>query len=416
MKKTITIKAKRLITSAISAIMCLSFVSSSVFAENVQNTSDLTYTNNSMVLVSDDNGDYNTVDDCRLAGEKWITANYSEGTEIRDIIPIRNLNGNLAGYCIDFSTNGAPAGYLVLDANRYADSYILEFSFDGNGIFDELSANVSTMARAESVERTIYATTPYQYAIKFSNNGDAVFYNNDSTIMSYANEVNRYGETIVVNDTTESCASVLDAKDFRDEFFYGYKLTGYESINDVCITGGDSFTPHTMRELLTGTNTENCVPTAATNICDFYAKKRNKTGLIRTNVQTTYNALVTKTYFDIYGSEGALYSYFKKGLKSYIEEQGYTVKIGDYWLDLWSDFKRDFDGGYPNAMAIYGTILVDGEPEDAGHAVVGIGYRILNDDTKYIRVYDGWNASNSRFVKFKSNVISKIEGAVVDIT
>lgn len=416
MKKTITIKAKRLITSAISAIMCLSFVSSSVFAENVQNTSDLTYTNNSMVLVSDDNGDYNTVDDCRLAGEKWITANYPEGTEIRDIIPIRNLNGNLAGYCVDFSTDGNPAGYLVLDANRYADSYILEFSFDGNGIFDELSANVSTMARAASVEKTIYATTPYQYAIKFSNNGDAVFYNNDSTILSYANEVKRYGETIVVNDATEPRASVLDAKDYREEFFYGYELTGYKPTDNVCIPGSDNFTPHTMDELRTGTNTENCVPTAATNICDFYATKRNKTGLIKTNAQTTYNALVVKTKFEINGEYGVPYSDFKNGLKSYIEERGYKVKIGDYWLDLWSDFTRDFNGGYPNAMAIYGTAIIDGVPQEAGHAVVGIGYRILNDGTKYIRVYDGWNHSNSRFVKFKSNVISRIEGAVVDIT
>ena len=46
---------------------------------------------------------YITTNECMLAGEKWIKANYPEGTKVSSIIPIKDLDDRLNGYCIKFS-------------------------------------------------------------------------------------------------------------------------------------------------------------------------------------------------------------------------------------------------------------------------------------------------------------------------
>lgn len=218
MKKMINIKAKRLITSAIGAVMCLTFVSSSAFGETIRDNSNIVSTPNAVLVDTIDNDIYINVVDCRIAGEKWIVANYPEGTVIRDIIPIKSFDGLIIDYCIDFSTEGEPAGYLVIDARRYADNHIVEFAFDGSGIYDTLYENVSLNARVATFdEKVIYTTSPYQYAVKFTDGCHTMVYSSAAGLLSFDDAVSIWDTDVFSNceETTVEYSTFSDKKKVR---------------------------------------------------------------------------------------------------------------------------------------------------------------------------------------------------------
>lgn len=424
MKKAIKNKAKRLITSAISAIMCLTVVSSNAIAETIRDTSNLTSTKNTVLSEVVDNENYITIDDCRVAGKKWIIANYPEGTEIKDIIPILNLNNSLEGYCINFSTNSVDAGYLVLNADKYAESYVKEFALDGTGIFETLVEEIPIKSRAATITTpVIYSTNPYQYAIKYSQGDEELFYNSDTRVLKRASEMETYeqGDSLNYAALSQQNEDGQSKEEYYDSFFNDDDFTSYVWDADVAIFDATYFTPFTMDALVNGTNLSNCGPTAAMNIIKYYFDKHHKKNMFLNNsLADTYSAIINAVGFDKDDEEGKgiYYDKLQSGLKSYISGRGYTVKIGDYWFDWWSDFTRDFDGGYPNLIFIEGNKYdnINKKWITVGHFVVGIGYRVSSDGKQFVRVCDGWNATNKRFVLFKSDSISKFKGAVVDVS
>lgn len=422
MKKTMSIRAKRLITSAMSAITCLTIISSTAFAETVRDASNLLSATNATPIETVDNEKYITVDDCCVAGKKWIIANYPEGTEIKNIIPIQDLDNRLVGYCINFSTNGFDAGYLVLNADKYAESYVKEFALDGSGIFDTLVEKIPSKGRTSTVTApVIYSTNPYQYAIKYSQGNKELFYNSDCRVMDYASEIEIYeqGDSLNYVELSQQSDDGQSKEEYYKSFFNESDLTAYSWSEDKSIPYAEYFIPFTMGALVDGSNKGNCGPTAAMNICKYYKEKRSKTNMyLNDSVTDTYSALVDAVEFDRNGKDGTYYDKLQSGLKSYINGRGYTAKIGDYWFDWWSDFKRDFDGGYPNLIFIQGN-KYDTTTKSwitVGHFVVGIGYRVSSDGEQYVRVCDGWYTSNERYVLFKSDSISKFLGTVVDVS
>ena len=347
---------------------------------------------------------YITTNECMLAGEKWIKANYPEGTKVSSIIPIKDLDDRLNGYCINFSNNEEPAGYLVLNAAKYCNSYIREFSLDGVGIYEQLISEIPTRA---NIEKSIYSTDPFEYAVKYAYGNEELYYNSDASVMTTKEEEAFYGNTSLIYDNTVSKESVVsdDMEQYYSAFFYGVELTNYTSSNVKNINGTASFTPYTMSELRTGTNTGNCSPTAITNICAFYQNLGNTKILENNNIYDTYSELVNAIGFDVNGDyEGVSYQTARRGLTSYVQGRSCKITTNRYSYDWWTDFKRDFDKDKINFICIVGkTYDDDNNLTRTSHQLVGVGYRILNDGTRYIRVYDGWNPSNSRFLIFKSD-------------
>lgn len=155
--------------------------------------------------------------------------------------------------------------------------------------------------------------------------------------------------------------------------------------------------------------------------CDKNYYSKGKTNiLIDGDIIKTYAALVTAVGFnkddtgpnnDGNGS-GTYHSNLKSGLKSYLQSRSYSLSIIDYVFNLWINFKSSYDLGNCNIIFIEGNHLNrEGEWEQVGHFVVGVGYRIMNDGTRYIRVYDGWNNSNSRFIHFDSDSLTQFKGS-----
>lgn len=360
-----------------------------------------------------DNSEYITIDECTRAGSKWISANYPENTTISGIIPIKDLDGTLNGYCINFSTDGQAAGYLVINALRYSDSYIREFAFDGNGIYDQLVINSPAKGNAE---HALYLTNPFEYAVKYQYMNEVRFYNSDTSVLSEQEEISVFASVSFDPDVYSPAAGTLsnDRQDYKTAFFDSSDLTSYTSDNNKTITGALSFTPYVMSDLRTGKNTGNCGPTAVTNICGYY-RSRGKTNIFKNNsLADTYDAIVAAVGFDIYGDDGTLNINAKGGLITYVESRSYSITLDSYFLNRWSSFKRDFDADKPNLIFIEGYKLKNGLWVKAGHFIVGVGYRIMNDGECYVRVYDGWNAT-SRFIHFGDDALTTFQGTSVDV-
>lgn len=389
---------KKLISIILAVVLILS-MATSVFAIGIQSSSE----------------EVISIKECHLAGNKWLSANYNDGTEIKSIIPIKDLDGKINGYCINFSKNEEPNGYLVLNAAKYSASYIREFAFDGNGIYEQLLENSGL---SKSVDVAIYTTNPFEYALKYTDVKGEYIYNCDSTILSIEAAKAQYlvnGIEYSVQDTSNRSAD--DKKEYYDSFFYGSSLTSYTDENDHVIPGADSFIPYKMSELRNGTNTGNCGPTAAANLCALYYSKGKTNILIDGDIDETYSALVTAVSFNENGTEGTYYSNLKSGIRNYVRGRSYSISINDYLFDTWGNFKGDFDDNKSNIIFIEGRKKNEaGQWITVGHFVVGIGYRVMNDGTRYVRIYDGWNKSNNRFLHFDADSLVTFCGASVSIS
>ena len=359
--------------------------------------------------------EYITIDDCRKAGLKWIQANYPEGAEISGIVPIKNLDDQLNGYCVSFSCGNKDAGYLVLNARKDCDTYIREFCLDGSGIYTNLVYDSQVRS---NIEETIYSTEPFMYAIKYEDEKGVHFYNSDSSVLSAEKEYSRFGGINYYGEEQPSDASRGESnkEEYYDAFFNGSSLTNYTTSNNKAITGCENYTPFTGSYLRTGTNTGNCGPTAAANICGYYNSRGKTSILINGNIIPTYDELCTRVGFDINGTGGTTYSNLQVGLRTYVQMRTYTCAISDYASDSWARFKSDFDANKPNLIYIRGNVLENGTWTTVGHFVVGVGYRVLNDGTRYIRVYDGWNSSTNRFLQFDADSLTTFKGASVSVT
>lgn len=206
-------------------------------------------------------------------------------------------------------------------------------------------------------------------------------------------------------------------KKLGEGFFDEENFDAYNIKVDFSIPGALKVNPRLMSDLATGTNTGNCAPTAAFNLVCYLKEGRGLSNVfIDNDEEKTYAELVSKMGFNENGVDGVNYDMLQSGLKSYLEDRGYKVKIGDYLYDWWSDFKRDFDGGYPNLMLLQGNDYKDDKWIIIGHFVVGVGYLIMNDNSRYIRVYDGWFESTKRFIGFDHKGFTSIKGAVVDVS
>ena len=172
-----------------------------------------------------------------------------------------------------------------------------------------------------------------------------------------------------------------------------------------------------MSELRNGTNTGNCGPTAAANLCALYYSKGKTNILIDGDIDETYSALVTAVSFNENGTEGTYYSNLKSGIRNYVRGRSYSISINDYLFDTWGNFKGDFDDNKSNIIFIEGRKKNEaGQWITVGHFVVGIGYRVMNDGTRYVRIYDGWNKSNNRFLHFDADSLVTFCGASVSIS
>lgn len=110
------------------------------------------------------------------------------------------------------------------------------------------------------------------------------------------------------------------------------------------------------------------------------------------------------------------FSQATRGMKSAVNGAGYSFSSDTYWLDLWSDWKRDLGNDFPILTSVYGYKQNAGSWEKVGHAIVAVGYREYESGANYLRVYDGWNWTNDKYIYFNSNYFTSVDGVCIKVS
>lgn len=307
-------------------------------------------------------------------------------------------------------------GVLVF---KLSVNYIREFCFSGEGIYQTLLDN-SGIENSEIVslsttnEKVIYNLGWYDYAVSI-NNDNSMFYSSSDDFIS----VDDLAAVLQKVDSL-SADSVDDRSDdeklsYYEGFFTSSTITNSGEYKEVVITGADSFIPSTMSALRTsGGYTGNCAPTACTNLLSYYKEQRDFTDL-GTSRQDIYNEIVKQAGWDENGTEGMTASKAKSAMKKVVKNAGYSFSSSTYWFNWWSDWTRDLGNDYPVYTSIRGYKYTDGSWTEVGHAIVAVGYRKY-DDAKYLRVYDGWNSTNDKYIWFDSDYFKSVKGIKIEVS
>ncbi len=356
------------------------------------------------------NIDYITIEECKIAAQKWIKQNYNNETIIDEIIPILSMD-KIESYCINFKKNDTPKGYLILDANKYAVNYIKEFSLSGNGIYQTLIKNAGITTN--EAERVIYSLGGYNYAIPINFSGSSL-YSTSNTFLSKQDLNLFYDTTNYVNYPIDT-RSDAEKKEYYDGFFSFSEIPTIRDCFCYTIKGAHKFIPSTMDELVTlGGYSGNCSPTASTNLLSYYCEQRNFTNL-GTSRKNIYNNFVKASGWNEFGNQGQSSADAIKGMKTVVENAGYKYKSDTYMFNYWTDWTRDIDKDYPVFTSLRGLKETNGTWEEVGHAVIAIGYREYVDGYKYLRIYDGWNDTSDKFIWFNSDYFKSIKGTRIEV-
>lgn len=321
--------------------------------------------------------------ECEDLATYWLGVYYDEDTIIDEIIPISN-GTEICSYCVSFTTNDIPDGYIVVNSNRYAVDNVTEFCFSGKGIYDLLCDNYGDVVEVNSGEKIIYSTGLFDYAIAVDEE-QTVFYNSTHELIGETELTAQCSKTAEVkaeiyssSTSRGSSAYSLDSdkETYYNGFFTSGTITSTGSYTSKTITNAASFTPSIMSDYLVQNGySGNCTPTAAANLLSYYKENRSFSNL-GTSRQDIYDRIVSNSGWNQYGTSGMSLSDAKKGMKSVVTAANYSFSSTDYWFDPWSSWKRDLGNNFPVLTAVYGYRTDDsGNWIEVGHSIVAVGYR-----------------------------------------
>lgn len=378
-----------------------------------------TFTNNNTATISK-NTDFVcqkeiiTLDECEIAAENWLKDNYDDGTTVKDIVSIMQ-DEEISSYCVNFEKDNEPNGYIVVDTDKQAKNSIPEFCLSGKGIYDTLAEQSYDDVSIKEEDKVIYSLGPFDYAIPIDENAEKFYSSNGEELSKeVVLKTSKKAKTVESKDPDEYLVEA-SKQQYYEGFFTSDSIprTGYTT---KTITGASSFTPSVMSSFLPANGFDgNCGPTAATNLLSYYKEKRGFSNL-GTSRQNIYNNFISASGFDEYGTSGLTPSAADSAIKTMFKNAGYSYSSSTYLFDWWSDWTRDLNDNYPVFTAVRGLKLNGGSWIEVGHAIIAVGYREYNSGAKYLRVYDGWNATNDKYIWFNSDYFKSIDGIVMKVT
>ncbi|MDE7453590.1 MAG: C39 family peptidase [Clostridia bacterium] len=347
--------------------------------------------------------------ECEIAANKWLVQNYDDDTVIDEIIPVMT-GEKITSYCVNFTCNGEPNGYIIIDSDKESRNFIPEFSLSGKGIYETLSESAEISNTFATSKKVIYSVGNLDYAIPINREGSVLYSSSNETItksaLKHMDEQIAAKKPSFVNERTEA-----EKKIYYDGFFSETDMS-FNSLKKLCnIDGANSFKPSLMSELrVEGGFSGNCTPTAATNLFSLHVEERWGMGEFFTR-QEIYNSIVSFGKWNQFGELGMTLSSAIKGMKSTARSIFFHSLVSiSLSSDGWDKWEESIVENIPILTAVWGLKNNNGSWEEVGHAIVGIGYRVYDDGACYLRVLDGWYPSNERYIWFNSDYFTDKEG------
>lgn len=326
----------------------------------------------------------------------WATNAYDVDVEIDQVIEVVDALGNNAGYCISYSYNFEPMGYILVDKSN-GTWRVREYALSGGNLYDEIaSIYVEKAARTNSIsnsilgsaEKKLHCISGIKYAI-------CIFDGESEAMLTTEGEVLpiiQYNEMISVlvangeafiSDNLENNISPLSNKDGMIDELTGTSVTAYN------LPSLSSFTPLADDDF--DEEHQNCKFIAASNVFAYLTQKQSKRlmcGNAQTKLSATYERIEALRM-----QKGNMHDAFE----AYLNEKGYTTatakdyKSGTTFEQVNSEIRDN------NPVYIYLN-----PPEGVSHAVVGCGTDVRYVDGGphyYIRIMDGWHKNSNRYIE-----------------
>lgn len=298
----------------------------------------------------------------------------------------------------------------------------------GEGIYETLVDNYNANGYGNlngKREKKIFSTGLFEYAIPTDNN-TCYTSNNEKLTLNTIRELARN----IKNLQKYTKSELTEKKEYYDGFYNGSNLIPAR-FKYGALTGIETFTPSIMDDFIPFSapngqvvNLGNCSVTAATNLVSYYAEKRGFSNLLINNSRhDTYDQLVALSGFKTYlpesankNQEGLNINQINSAINKYVKNRGYKYSSDTYWFNLWSDWRRDINNGYPAYTSVQGKVFEDNQWKSAGHAVIAVGYREYDTSgEKYLRVLDGWYRRSDRYIYFNSNYFTSKNGIAMKV-
>ncbi len=316
--------------------------------------------------------------------------------QIREVIPVYNVNDVIASYYITYIKENAPAGYIVLTIEDEAIE-VLEFSFEGEiDLYGQLKGGVDSQT-AQVSEPKMYSASPFEYFVK-DQNGD--YYGAEQvkvTEEDWKDGAKSYQDSIKARQAenrflaTENIAKASSITDAGEPMINS--LSGYSISEDGILSRHVGYSSTYIKGL---TGKYACRVVALTEIA------AQKSILLNNSVAETFNSLwdLTSTTASIVNKEEIVYGGTKlyglrEGMILFCNRQGKEcfdyLKISPSYTYIRDAVKNGMSG---MLNYVYDQTNENGEKEETGHAVSVIGYCSAkkNNVTKnFVKVYDGWN-------------------------
>ena len=353
----------------------------------------------------------------------WISTQYDSNANVRDVIPIENVDGDITGYSISFSSLGKPMGYVVLDLSDNTDvNPIVEYSLEGSDPYTSIANRVvNNNLDITNISEKMISLGAFSYAVQVHTKDDVKMISQQGKTIDLSTYKIRY-------DKLEQSSEKQTTKSGEE---YGKSTVNFWDAwldtapgvakNQKTIYGTNTFVSLDMSKmpsyygdgLTAGDHDEgNCGPTAVTTIMEYWRVCRAKSNLIADRkIDLAYARIAALLKYD--PEAGTFNHNIKSAVEKYAEDQGYEATVDNYWTDTWSDFTRDINNDITILTQVGGK---DDDGKQIGHYCVAFGYRENKDGSRFLQVANGWDNSCNRFLKFKPSELNQFNGFAISIT
>lgn len=309
----------------------------------------------------------------------------SEAVKISETTPYYDLDGNVTAYCISFSLEGKPSGYVLISLLDL-DNPIVEFSFDGNGITNTIRKMQNSVYRTAG-DRIIFLGAGALFVQ--DNRGDNLY-----DVVTHE----RYSATELDTAYKKATGALLTRND----------VVIADGILNWVDSGIDSSTIEKIQEFGSGTDywlmsqfsTGNvCSPTCATNILWYWGVQRGRSWAVVNGTLSGYDlaeGLFTamRLQMGTVSSLGTLDVRIRDAYTNFLGFRGTNFNTRVLTQNSYSSFTDAIDDQCP-----VHTMLRNQSIFSTGHDVMTFGYGQSTSGTDYLFVMDGWY-SYGRFVNF----------------
>lgn len=306
----------------------------------------------------------------------FAESNCADHIEAANPIPMYNANGSQVGWSVDYTCEGKPHGYIILDTEE--DGLISRYCFQEgtSNILNEMKHADQTIDTFSNEEPSLVRISPLDFGILDTSTAEIIDRNGEiSPLSSNSNSPEK----------TDWSSLMIDF----DEIYSSYTVTGENYVGDYYFVSESQIEQNTGRYA--------CAVTALYTI----AGMTQIGGKLLLNPYSDYNEYnniwnYTKTTVD-HTKNGIQYggtpmANIAQGFSDYCASKGYTQSNVSRFSPTYAQFQTQVSR---HKHSVFSASITKPDGKISGHSMSVAGWATLKKGSsllKTLNVYDGWSS------------------------